>query len=89
MTINKMMDIVKYINDYIAHKENNYKTFKFFYYNNFIIIMRNLLNAEYDNINNCFILNYLNIYINNYNNEKYEVYINDNDNDLIEPKGPI
>ena len=73
MTINKMMDIVKYINDYIAHKENNYKTF----------------NAEYDNINNCFILNNLNIYINNYNNEKYEVYINDNDNDLIEPKGPI
>ena len=59
MTINKMMDIVKYINDYIAHKENNYKTFKFFYYNNFIIIMRNLLNAEYDNINNCFILNYI------------------------------
>jgi hypothetical protein len=49
--------------------------------------MRNLLNADYDNTNNCFILNNLNIYINNYNNEKYEVYINDND--LIEPKGPI
>jgi hypothetical protein len=87
MTINKMMDIVNYINDYIVHKENNYKTFNFFYYNNFIIIMRNLLNADYDNTNNCFILNNLNIYINNYNNEKYEVYINDND--LIEPKGPI
>lgn len=86
MTINKMMEIVDYINNYIENKENNYKTFDFFYYNNFMLIMRNLLNAYYDIDNNCLILNNLYIYIIK-NNDKYEVYINDND--LIEPKGPI
>lgn len=86
MTINKMMEIVDYINNYIENKENNYKTFDFFYYNNFMLIMRNLLNAYYDIDNNCLILNNLYIYIIK-NNDKYEIYINDND--LIEPKGPI
>lgn len=87
MTIIRMMEIVNYINDYIANKEyENYKTFDFFYYNNFNIIMENLLNANYDIENNCFKLNNFHIYICN-NNNKYEIYINDND--LIEPKGPI
>lgn len=87
MSIIKMMEIVNYINDYMENREyDNYKTFDFFNYNNFNIIMQNLLNATYDIETNCFILNNLHIYICK-NNNKYEVYINDND--LIEPKGPI
>jgi hypothetical protein len=91
MTILKIKEIADYINSYIndnKYKINNYKSFDYFFYNNFHIILSNLLNANYDKFNNHIILNNYIITVDNDNdNDKYYIYINEYE--LLEPKGPI
>jgi hypothetical protein len=91
MTILKIKEIADYINNYINNnnngiKTNNYKSFDYFFYNNFNKILSNLLNADYDTFNNHIILKNYIITIDN-DNDKYEIYITEDE--LIEPNGPI
>ena len=58
-----------------------------FFYNNFYKILSNLLNSNYDAFNNHIIINNYMITIINDNNNKYEIYITENE--LLEPNGPI
>jgi vacuolar-type H+-ATPase subunit C/Vma6 len=86
----KIKEIADYINNYINEKEtNNYKTFDYFVYPNFYENLCNFLNATYESsTNHILIKNFVIIIDNgNGNDNKYKVYITDND--LIEPKGPI
>lgn len=87
MTIIKIKEIADYIKNYINKNNcNNYKTFTYFYYDNFYKILSNLLNGYYDIITNTIIITDYIIYINKNNND---IIISIVENDLIEPKGPI